>query len=555
MIARLIECVCGNPNQPTGEQIDHLLRRVKQLEQQNDKIEEAVIPLVCVPCEDEEQARASDVYSKDEIHELLSQAQEDAELLVKEKRAESFAALKAELKTKDSEIEELKVAKAALHSEQATIKSMLEEGSISEEKMQSLSSSIFDNVNSIIKKSMDTPKQETSEKRAFRLQWEQIAETKALINDSTTPQHLRDAYRQRQSLLTKCPERGDQTFGDWQQDVYSWAIKLLEVGLTCDDLGERVTADGLKGFRHEQRRARACGKNLIKIMMRLEEEACPLVKNVVTECYKLIPLLKRWEDMTPLVWVGVLEDVFEKEEEVCGPREDQSKWEYSLQSLLLDKTTTQHLRMMYDNSSKGNFKQLRNRLNSINVTDAIRYTADGKVYTHKRGKNEKDPLEELYVALGEHATLEAEVTSSKQMNRAFSTILGRTMITSGVTTMLNGTPRGEPEGGNQIDGSSFFGGGAPGGGTDTTNKWLSPEELKKLNQTPCKFGENCWNLRNKGKCLRKHTNAELKAGRAYWREKNPEAAAKFDKEQEERKKKQQQNKDKPAAASASTDTK
>eukprot|EP00392_Amoebophrya_sp_AT5.2_P017923 g18345.t1 len=549
MLSRFVECVCGSPSQPTGEQMDHLLRRIKQLEQDNNLLESQMAPLLCVPCDAEEEIRwterKSNIYDKEEIHGLIAQAQEDAELLAKQKTAEHLEGLRAEMKSKDDEIAELKLAKAALKTEQEAIRSMVEEGNVSEGQMKSLSPSIFDNVSNIIRQRIETPRQETTEKRAFRLQWEKLTEITVLTNNATTPQHLRDAYRQRQSLLTKCPERGEQTFGDWQQDVYSWAVKLLEVGLTRDDLGERLTADGLKGFRHEQRRARAVGKDIVKIMTRLEEEACPLVKNVVTECYKLIPLLERWDEMTPLVWVGVLEDVFEKEEEVCGPREDQSKWEYALQSLLLDKTTTQHLRMMYDNNSKNNFRQLRNRLNSINVNDVTRYSADGKVYHHKRNKNEKDPLERLCVALGEHSTLEAEVTSSKQMNRAFSTILGRTMITTGA-------PTGGffPEGGEQpqLDGQSFFGGGAPGGGNGQEgNKWLTPEELKKLNETPCKFGENCWNLRNKGKCLRKHTGAELKAGRAYWREKNPEAAAKFDKEVAERKKKQQE---KQAAAAA-----
>eukprot|EP00392_Amoebophrya_sp_AT5.2_P018193 g18670.t1 len=488
-----------------------------------------------------------DVYTKEEMHGLLEQARDDVELAVKEK----IDQLNNELATKQEKLNSLEAAKEVIRKEQEGVKELLQNGEgMSEEKFQSLSTSIFNDVTKIIKKHKEDTlnEEDEEEKRAFRQKWEELRKVTILPNDKETPQHLRDQYKTRQSLLMHCPKRGKQTFTEWSKDVFGWAKDLLEVGTSMESLGKRVTQDGLEGFRHEQRRARSIEDyDLVTIMLRLEEEACPLVKNVVSDCYRLIPQLKRWKDMAPLTWVGVLEDVYEKEAEVSGERDDSSKWEYALQSLMLDKTTTQHLRTMYKPTKNNNFKMLATRLTTLNVTDTQRYAPDGKVYTEPPKKG-KDPLEELYIAIGEHSVHEAEVTSTREINRTFKTVLG-----TGLFTAPSGPMPGFfcPPVDEVLDGQVFFGGGgAPTAMPNTPNGWMTKEELKKLNETPCKFGKDCWNLKNKGKCLRKHTVSELKAGQAEFKKNFPEKAAAAE---EERKKKAEEKK-KAAAAGTQADT-
>eukprot|EP00392_Amoebophrya_sp_AT5.2_P017959 g18388.t1 len=491
----------------------------------------------------ESQEVEKDVYTKEELHGLLEQARDDVETAVKEKMDK----LTKELEVKQEKLNTLEAAKEVLRKEQEGAKELLQNGeNMSEEKMQSLSTSIFNDVSKIIKKHKEenlNPEEE-EEKRAFRQKWELLREVTILPNDKETPQHLRDQYKTRQSLLMHCPKRGKQTFTEWSKDVFGWAKDLLEVGTSMEQLGKRVTQDGLEGFRHEQRRARSIEDyDLVSIMLRLEEEACPLVKNVASDCYRLTPQLKRWKDMAPLTWVGVLEDVYEKEAEASGERDDSSKWEYSLQSLMLDKTTTQHLRTMYKPTKNNNFKMLATRLTTLNVTDTQRYLPDGKVYTEPPKKG-RDPLEELRIAIGEHSVHAAGVTSTREISRTLKTVLGSGLFTAPSQGPMPGffcPPVDE-----LLDPQVYFGGGGAPSSPQTPSGWMTKEELKKLNETPCKFGKDCWNLKNKGKCLRKHTVSELKAGQAEFKKNFPEKAAQMEEERKKKaaeKKKAQENKE------------
>eukprot|EP00392_Amoebophrya_sp_AT5.2_P017816 g18233.t1 len=556
-LGRCIEQLCGVSITAQQEELDNLRVRIRRMED-DAEVKQVSEELYCEPCSPVERESG---YSKDEINGLMNQVREDAELTAKEHVGEQVKQLRVDLEHKEKQIHKLEIAKQALREESEKVAELIrkhEYGSMTDEQLAGIHETIFDRVTNIIKKNNNSG-EDNEEARAFRLDWESLKQIQILENNISTPIHLKEQYKVRHQMLLKCPKRGTQTLVDWQQAVFDWSKKLLEVGVTMDDLGEKVISDGLEGYRHEQRRARAVGKDLVKVMMRLEEESCPLVRNVVADCYRLIPQLKRWKDMTPLAWVGVLEDVFEKEEQVCGGREDQSKWEYSLQSLMLDKTTTQHLRTMFRSGKDNNFAMLKTRLNSMNVNDTARYFPDGRIYNHTRGRNEKDPLEELCISLGEHTHIEAHVTSTKEVNRAINSILGTSyaaavMGNSNATTGTGASDQGPS--GPEPTGQSFFGGGGNGNTSVPTPRedgWLTKEQLKELNETPCKFGPDCWNLKNKGRCLRKHTIADLKAGDQYFRKNHPEKAVEKDAVQKKRKEEQaaKKKKEKEASASAS----
>eukprot|EP00392_Amoebophrya_sp_AT5.2_P017971 g18414.t1 len=531
---RCAEMLCG---EPCGNEVElNALRgRIRMLESEVDS------HIICEPT-----IPSPNNFTKEQIASMMKQMNEDGELLVKQQIAESMDTLQNELENKQKEIDLLKEEKKKLSEGHVSIRELLSaHGEGAEEKILDLVNMRFDEEDA------------NQEQRAFRQNWKGLVGITVLPNTAATETHLKEQYKARHQTLYKCPRRNKATFIDWQKDVYTWAKKLLEVGVTLEDLGERVITDGLEDFRHEQRRARKAGKNLVDIMLRLEEDSCPLTKNVVSECYRLIPQLERWDDMTPLAWVGILEDVFEKEAEVTKERDDESKWEYALQSLALDKNTTQHLRSTYRANKTNNFSKLSSRISALNYNDTHRYNADGTKRQRKLRKG-KDSLEELYIALGEHSTHEALVTSSHEMNKTYSTVLGRAMLSStatGAPPPLGNTTVPTPIDSDDLNGHSFFGGGntgapAPAGGPDGGRKWLTKEELKELNNTPCKFGKDCWNLKTKGLCLRKHTGAELKAGREHFEKNHPELAAKKKAEKEARDKKNKENKATAASASS-----
>eukprot|EP00392_Amoebophrya_sp_AT5.2_P017815 g18232.t1 len=370
--------------------------------------------------------------------------------------------------------------------------------------------------------------------RAWTKDWEAVRSTPKLDIESGSVVE-KENFRMTAKLIEKPPKLQGQSYRDWQEDVFTWAKKLVPMQKTMEELGEAIIKDSFEGHPTERRIARrATGSpDLGAIMLELEQEAAPLIENVHREMQRLIPKLKRPAGASPIVWLNLMKDIFVMEEEVFGEdyRTDETKHELTLSSMFLERVTEQQLRSFFDRRAGNNFPHLKSILQRLNIKDTALYDKKtNKMYV--RHDDQLDHMEEALGVFGESSLVRSDATHLVELNKYYKQIKAQAFLAThaassgGVTT-----PRDD---------------GASAGNmhNDPPRKDLSKAELETLRKTPCRFGMKCENLLKKGTCLRKHTASELAHCKGVWEKNNPEEAKKRKQWVEDQKKKQKEKADK-----------
>eukprot|EP00392_Amoebophrya_sp_AT5.2_P016525 g16791.t1 len=373
--------------------------------------------------------------------------------------------------------------------------------------------------------------------RAYKEDWKLLETIKPLTDEEWKV----DAEKNKkiQSQFFHPPLRKGKTFRAWQSSLYRWAVRMLKTRWSMEEVGHQVMEACFEGFPAASQIAEDNGPNLIAIMDEMIPEESPMIDFIESEMQRLLPLVRRRAGTTPMMWLTALKDIFNKEKQVLGDncRSDKSRYNYIMNSIRLSAVNDSYIRGGFRPLARNNMVNIRTMLQKLKVTDTQVYNEKGHMI--KNSMNEQDHMEELYGLFGASLKVTTDHTHTAEYNQYLSKATGISLygqapfcseVTPGGVSLDQGTHIDLSGGGNGGNG------GEEGLSLNSGGKKLTPEELQKMKDTPCPYGDKCFNLRTKGGCLRKHTGKEIARGLKEFEEKFPEAAAKKKAEREEKKK-------------------
>eukprot|EP00392_Amoebophrya_sp_AT5.2_P004491 g4499.t1 len=380
--------------------------------------------------------------------------------------------------------------------------------------------------------------------RAYKQDWKSLYTIQPLTEAEWNED--RDKYKKIQDRFYHPPMRKGKTFRHWQGSLYRWAVRMKKTRWTLEEMGHQITENCFDGYPSAAQLADDNGPDLVKIMEEMVLEESPMVDWIESEMRRLLPMLRRKEGITPMMWYAALKDIFNMEPQVLGEncRTDKSRHNYIMTSIRLNQVIDAQIRNNFRPGASNNMMAIRTMLQKLKVNDTNVYDSQGKKLLHT--DREANHLEELYNVFGSSLRKNNQ-NHTAEYSQFLSSVTGVALLAGGVPGSSGANDQGLycPEvGGNDM----LLDGGAEGVSFNSGGKRLTPEELNEMKKTPCPYGKNCFNLINKGGCLRKHTGAELAEGRKKFAEKHPEEAKK--KEAEYAKKKAEREKaakDKTAA--------
>eukprot|EP00392_Amoebophrya_sp_AT5.2_P014886 g15063.t1 len=392
--------------------------------------------------------------------------------------------------------------------------------------------------------------------RAYKEDWKSLLDVKPMSDPEWDLN--KDKNKKVQDRFYSPPVRKGKTFRQWQSALFRWCVRMLRTRWTMSEIGHQIQEMCFDGFPAAAQIAEDNGPDVVKIMEEMILEESPMTDYIESEMQRLLPLVKRRDGISPMMWLTALKDIFNKEKQVLGEdcRTDKSRYNYIMDSLRLDKVHDAQIRATFRPLAKNNMINIRTQIQKLKILDTSVYSDRGVQL--KNTKSEQDHMEELCGLFGASLKIKTDRTHTAEYNQYLANATGVSLFGGGMVCPPVVDVSSPSGGGIHFDLGGLGGGPAPSGtnngetalSLNSGGKKLTPEELEEMKKTPCPYGEKCYNLINKGGCLRKHTGKEIFKCLKEFEEKRPALAAEKKKEKEERKKKAEEDRKKKAAEAA-----